>query len=119
MRVLKVQQLVACVLGTLWAVFWIIFAVLSALTGSGADVSSGIGPALGFVLLIGAPAAILWWRPRVGATLLVLAGTFAAYSFDDPWAFGMLAAPAVAIGLLALLAPAQAGLAGQAGRTPR
>lgn len=77
----------------LWAGFWLWFSI--------SDVISE--PTLAwqpytFIGSLVALSLIAWKVPKVGGVLLVAAGLFAGYYFNNIWARGMLALPAMIIG---------------------
>ena len=55
-------------------------------------------PAVGLALLAGL-FVLAWIRPRAGGIALVLFGLAAAAFFANAWAFGLLAVPAILLGL--------------------
>ena len=52
--------------------------------------------------------ATAWFWPRVGGIALLAAGTFAVVLIRNPWAFSLLALPAIVVGIVLFLVKGRA-----------
>lgn len=86
-----------------WAAFWGWFVVASAWN----DMPRSLPYAAGGLLMLGGLTVLTLLRPHLGGLALVAAGIAAGLFFDHPFTRGVLALPAILIGI----ASAAAGLA--------
>lgn len=94
LRIVSVVSLTALVL---WAGFWLWFSISVVIS----EPTLAWQPYTFIGSLIGLSVAA-WRFPKAGGIMLIAAGLFAGYYFDNVWARGLLALPALLIGIARL-----------------
>jgi hypothetical protein len=82
-----------------WAGVWLVFVALSAFS----EGATALWPAAALAAALALCVVTVWTRPVLGGVLLNVAGVVAAASFHHPAARALLAAPAVFLGVVAIL----------------
>lgn len=94
-RIQSLTSIASLALLVLWAGFWLWFSVSVVLS----ERTLAWQPYAFIATIIGLAAAA-WRFPRIGGILMIAAGVAAAYYYDNVWARGLLATPAIVIGAI-------------------